>query len=186
MSGEKHEILLMPSLETERTILRKISVDDAADMFEYCSDDEVSKYTTWYSHQSIEGTRAFIRMIIDSYDQQQLAPWGIEERATGKLIGTCGYVSWDPNHARGELAYALSRAYWNKGYMTEVVSKLIEIGFTEMGLVRIEARCLTANVGSARVMEKAGLSYEGTMRKVVYCKGAFHDLKLYALVKDSN
>lgn len=68
--------------------------------------------------------------------------------------------------------------------MTEVVRKLIEIGFSEMGLVRIEARCLTANNGSARVMEKVGMNYEGTMHKVVYSKGAYHDLKLYALVKE--
>ncbi|RJE90515.1 N-acetyltransferase [Paenibacillus sp. 1011MAR3C5] len=175
----------MPRLETERTILRKISLEDAADMFEYCSDDEVSQYTTWNSHQSIEDTRAFIQYILNKYDQQQLAPWGIEDKATGKFIGSCGYVDWVPNHARGELAYALSRSYWNRGYMTEIVKRLIEIGFEKMGLVRIEARCLTANIGSARVMEKSGLIYEGTMSKVVFCKGAHHDLKLYALVKDN-
>jgi len=55
---------------------------------------------------------------------------------------------------------------------------------SEMGLVRIEARCMTANIGSTRVMEKAGMNYEGTMRKVVFCKGAYLDLKLYALVKE--
>lgn len=90
MSDQENDVLLIPRLETERTILRKISIDDAADMFEYCSDDEVSQYTTWYSHQSIEDTKGFIHMIIDKYNKQQLAPWGIEDKATGKLIGTCG------------------------------------------------------------------------------------------------
>ncbi|MFF2887353.1 GNAT family N-acetyltransferase [Paenibacillus sp. NPDC057967] len=91
----------------------------------------------------MEDTREFIRNIIEKYEQQQLAPWGIEYKSTGKLIGTCGYVNWYPNHARAELAYALSRSYWNQGYMTEIVEKLVEIGFSIMGLVRIEARCLT-------------------------------------------
>lgn len=173
-----------PTLETDRTILRKVTPDDVEDMFRYCSDEEVSRYTTWYPHRTTEDTRAFIEHLQIKYDCGDVAPWGIEDKATSTFIGTCGYVNWNVPHAKAELGYALSRDYWGKGIMTEAAGRIIEFGFREMRLVRIEARCLVPNIGSAKVMEKLGMSYEGTMRKVVLNKGAYEDLKLYAIVRD--
>lgn len=173
----------LPILETERTILRKITREDENDMFEYCSDEEVAKYTTWYEHKEIEDTRVFIHMVLDQYHHQQVAPWGIEDKLSGKLIGTCGFVYWNTNHSRAELGYALSRTYWGKGYMSEVVKKMIEFGFTKMELVRIEARCHLENIGSWRVMEKAGMQFEGILRKHLFAKGVHEDVKMYSIIK---
>jgi ribosomal-protein-alanine N-acetyltransferase len=158
----------LPILETKRTILRKMNEEDEDDMFRYCSDEEVSRYTTWYKHNTIVDTRIFINKILEEYRNNQVAPWGIQDKATGKLIGTCGFVYWNITHSRAELAYALSREFWNQGYMTEI---------------RIEARCLLDNLGSARVMEKSGMQLEGTMRKQMFAKGIHQDLKMYSIIK---
>jgi ribosomal-protein-alanine N-acetyltransferase len=88
-----------------------------------------------------------------------------------------------PQHARAELGYAIGRAWWGQGLMTEAVVEAIRYGFEELGLNRIEARCLTYNIGSARVMEKAGMTYEGTIREQVFYKGSFDDLKLYSILR---
>jgi ribosomal-protein-alanine N-acetyltransferase len=173
----------LPILETKRTILRKMNEEDEDDMFRYCSDEEVSRYTTWYKHNTIVDTRIFINKILEEYRNNQVAPWGIQDKATGKLIGTCGFVYWNITHSRAELAYALSREFWNQGYMTEIVKRLIDFGFSEMGLIRIEARCLLDNLGSARVMEKSGMQLEGTMRKQMFAKGIHQDLKMYSIIK---
>jgi ribosomal-protein-alanine N-acetyltransferase len=175
-----------PVLETERTRLRKVTAEDAEAMFRYCADPEVSRYTTWYPHIAIDDTLGFIGHLANKYDKGELAPWGIEDKATSALIGTCGFVHWHTAHSSAELGYALSREYWNKGIMTEAAGEIVKFGFREMELARIEARCLVPNIGSAKVMEKLGMSYEGTMRKVVWNKGAHRDLKLYAIVKEDN
>ena len=174
----------LPTLETERTILRKITIDDLTDMYNYCSDDNVSEYTTWYSHQSLDDTRGFIEHILNAYSNSEVAPWGIIDKQTSTFIGTSGFVYWDINHSKAELGYALSRDFWNKGIMSEVVGRIIDFGFKDMDLVRIEARCLPNNIGSARVMEKTGMICEGILRKQIYTKGEHQDLKIYSIVKE--
>ncbi|MCU6713014.1 GNAT family N-acetyltransferase [Paenibacillus sp. J5C_2022] len=125
----------------------------------------------------------FIEKILDKYNNHTVAPWGIVDRATGWLIGTSGFVYWDTHHSKAEVAYALSRSYWNRGYMTEVMNHLVDFAFSEMKLIRLEGRCLVNNPGSARVLEKCGMQLEGIMRKVYFVKGAHQDLMLYAVVR---
>jgi [ribosomal protein S5]-alanine N-acetyltransferase len=174
----------LPILETNRTILRKVKKEDETDMFSYCSDENVSKHTTWYKHNAIEDTRIFINRILEEYRNHQAAPWGIEDKETGKFIGTSGFVSWNTVHSRAEIAYAISKEFWNRGYMTEIVRRIIEFGFEDMGLVRIEARCLLDNIGSACVMEKSQMQLEGILRKQMYIKGQYKDLKIYSIIKE--
>ncbi|MGO4530378.1 GNAT family N-acetyltransferase [Paenibacillus sp. 2TAF8] len=176
----------LPVLETSRTILRKIEKNDVQDIYSYCSDPEVSKYTTWYPHMKIEDTENFIDFIIDKYNKSQISPWGIQDKTTGRIIGTCDFVGWDTNHHKAEIGYALSRDYWGQGYMTECVKKIIEFGFEKMDLVRIEARCIPANTGSSRVMEKSGMEFEGICRKQVFIKGKFKDLKMYSIINENS
>jgi ribosomal-protein-alanine N-acetyltransferase len=174
----------LPILETERTVLRKLKIEDSSDMYGYCSDDEVSEYTTWYSHKSLDDTKGFIEFVLMAYDNSEAAPWGIVDKKTNKLIGTCGFVYWDTEHSRAELGYALSREYWNKGIMSEVVNRIIDFGFKEMNLVRIEARCHPNNIGSARVMEKSGMAFEGVLRKHLFAKNEHQDVKMYAIINE--
>ncbi|MDR0267279.1 GNAT family N-acetyltransferase [Paenibacillus sp.] len=175
-----------PVLETERLILRKLTVNDVGDVFDYCSDEEISKFTTWYSHQTLDDSKQYVDHVIGLYEENSIAPWGIEDKKTGKIIGTVGFVYWNPKQARAELAYALGRAYWNKGLMSEAARKIVQYGFEVMQLVRIEARCLLLNMGSSRVMEKCGMEFEGILRKHALIKGKFEDLKLYSIIHDEN
>ncbi|MNW66023.1 putative ribosomal N-acetyltransferase YdaF [compost metagenome] len=82
------------------------------------------------------------------------------------------------------MGYVLSDQYWNQGYMTEVVKRIIQFGFDEVGLERIQAQCLVKNTGSAKVMEKAGMQFEGVLRKYMKVKNELQDLKMYAIVKE--
>jgi [ribosomal protein S5]-alanine N-acetyltransferase len=174
----------LPFFETERLILRKIKIDDVEDMFVYGSDPEVSRYVTWNQHQSISDTQEFVEFILAQYDSGRLAPWGIEWKETGKLIGTIDFVSWNTNHHFAEIGYVISRDYWGKGITTEAAKELIKFGFTNMGLERIQAKCFVENIGSERVMEKAGMSFEGILRKSMLIKGKHRDLKMYSILKE--
>ncbi|MGH2404920.1 MAG: GNAT family N-acetyltransferase [bacterium] len=174
----------LPSLETRRLLLRKLRLDDAADAFAYGSDPEVSRYTTWEPHRTIDDTRAFLTSILELYASHRVAPWGMEHKQEGRLIGTCGFVWWDLRHARAEIAYALAQPYWNKGYTTEAVRAVIAFGYEVMRVNRIEARCDIPNAASARVMEKAGMTFEGILRHHMFVKGEYVDLKMYSILRD--
>ncbi|NHN31853.1 GNAT family N-acetyltransferase [Paenibacillus agricola] len=174
----------LATLETDRTVIRKLKIDDLPDMYAYCSDDVVSQYTTWDTHQTLDDTKRFIEFVWKAYNNHEVAPWGIEDKQTSKLIGTCGFVYWNIAHSRAELGYALSKDFWGQGLMSEVVGKIIDFGWKNMNLVRIEARCHLANIGSARVMEKSGMVFEGILRKHLYTKGEHQDVNMYAIIRE--
>lgn len=170
-------------LVSNRLVLRRITLDDAKDIFEYAADGEVSRFVTWEQHRSIEDTLAFLNIVIQKYNNKQPSEWAIVEKQSNKLIGMCGWVYVNENHRRAEIGYVLSRKYWNQGYMSEVVSQILEFGFNTLNLNRIEARCYAENTASERVMQKAGLRYEGLLREQMIIKGSNVDIKMYALLK---
>lgn len=173
----------LPSLQTERLLLRKLTRKDVHDMFEYTSDPEISVHTTWNAHQSIHDAMRFIEYNLSLQEKQQVHEWAIVDRWKNKMIGTCGYVWWKPQHRVAEIAYALARPYWGQGLMTEAIHEVLRFGFEEMELNRVEARCMIENTGSERVMQKAGMTFEGILREQLYAKERFHDLKIYAILK---
>ena len=173
----------LPVLETGRLVLRKVSLEDAADIFEYATDPEVPKFMPWEPHQSIQMTYEYLAHVLDLYRQRSPGPWAIVHMRDAKMIGTCSFGSWERDHRRAEIGYVLNRRYWGQGYMTEVVRAIIAFGFRELGLNRIQARCEVPNIGSARVMEKAGMSFEGVLRQQLFEKGSYRDMKMYSILR---
>lgn len=173
----------LQKIETERLILRKMTLDDAQDVFEYGSDSEITNYVTWDAHKSIEDSQNFLKSVIQKYEKKEVSEWGIVFKENKKFIGTCGYMWWHIGCARAEMGYALSRKYWDKGLMTEAVKETIKFGFDKMKLNRIEARCMIGNVASEKVMKKVGMTFEGIMREQMYAKGVFRDLKMYSILR---
>jgi len=173
-----------PTLETDRLKIRKLTLQDAEDMFEYASNPEVTKYVMWETHKTIEDTKNFIHFVLDQYCSANVAPLGVELKETGKLIGTIDFVWWRPEHKSAEIGYVISHHHWGKGICTEAAKALIHFGFKQMDLVRIQARCFVENESSARVMEKCGMLFEGIMRKSLYLKGKHRDIKIYSILKE--
>src|SRR3954452_5538789 len=120
MSSNIDDLLAeLSALETERLLLRKITPADAADVFAYASDLEVSKYMPWEPHHSLEVTRAYLAGVFKRYENHTPGPWGIVHKSDARLIGTCAYHDWQRNDRRAEIGYVLSRSYWGQGYMAE-------------------------------------------------------------------
>ncbi|WP_370630085.1 GNAT family N-acetyltransferase [Fictibacillus sp. 18YEL24] len=174
----------LPTLETERLLLRKLTVEDAQDMFQYGSDAEVSRYVTWEAHRTLEDTKEFIQFVLKKYEKGELAPWGIVLKETNELIGTIDFVSWQINHKTAEIGYVIAQKYWGQGITTEAGKEILRYGFQNMHLERIQARCFVENGGSERVMKKLGMSYEGTLRKAMFAKGEHQDLNVYSILKE--
>lgn len=174
----------LPVLETARLRLRRFSPDDAADVYEYASDRLVAKHVFWAPHASLNATMEFLDRHIKAAQNGELSSWAVEHRADRKMIGTCGFAWWRPEHGKAEIAYAVSRKYWNQGLASEAAAACIDYGFGTMGLNRIEARCMPENTASERVMQKCGMRCEGTLRQTMLVKGRYVDLKMYAILRE--
>lgn len=173
----------LPYLETERLKLRRLSAHDSGDVFEYASVPEVSEYVSWTPHRTIADSKSFLKHMLFQYEKGIPSSWAIILKENDKLIGTGGYHWWSTEHSKAELGYVISNKYWNKGYMTEALRKILRFGFETMELERIEARCFVENIASERVMQKCGMKLEGILRSSLYVKGAFRDFKLYSILK---
>jgi [ribosomal protein S5]-alanine N-acetyltransferase len=171
----------LPTLETERLVLRAVSEDDIDAVFAFASDPLVAEHTSWLAHQTRDESAAQVARWLARYRSAEPVPWGIEQREDRQLVGRIGFLWWQGYTA--ELAFALSRQYWNQGYMTEALREVLRFGFETMGLNRIQATCNASNVASSRVMEKAGLTCEGVLREHIHSKGAFHDRKMYSILR---
>ncbi len=159
-----------------------MTLNDAEAVFAYASDPEVTRYVSWETHRKIGDSESFLRSVVEGYERGEAAEWGIVYKGDGRFVGGCGVVRWELDHSRAELGYVLSREYWGRGLMPEAVRAMVSFGFGRIDLNRIEARCIAENTASARVMAKAGMLYEGTLRQREFIKGAYRDMKLYAIL----
>lgn len=174
----------IPEIGTERLLIRPLEMSDEADVFAYARDPEVARHTLWEPHESIRDTLAFLAFVAEQHRTGRAFIWGIAYRAELRVIGTIGLTNYMAQHARAELGFAIGRPYWNQGYTTEAVRAVLSFGLRDLGLNRIEAFCKVENIGSARVMEKSGMRFEGVLRQREYIKGHYEDLKLYAILDE--
>lgn len=180
----KDAFALHPQLETDRLRLRKISFKDLADMHAYTTSKKVTKYIPFPTHKSIEDTRKFIDYVLEQYHIQKKLFWGVELKETQTLIGTIEFVSLDLIHNKAEIAYLLSDCYWGKGIMSEAAAEIIKFGFQTLQLTRIEARTFKENIASQKVLEKVGMTFEGTLRKSQFLKGRYQDINIFSILSE--
>lgn len=181
MKQDEYQAVLIkhPTIETERTLLRRFCVEDAEDMFAYASDPEVTKYLTFSPYQSVEQVRAFI----ESNFQDNLDVYAITDKGTGQVIGSFGIMPALLHNKTG-FGYALNRSYWNLGLMTEVLSRAMELMFLDFGFQRVESTHYLDNVGSGRVMQKCGMVKEGVLRREKLIKGEYVDVVHYGILQE--
>jgi ribosomal-protein-alanine N-acetyltransferase len=173
----------IPKIETERLILRKITADDVNDIFEYASVPEITTFVLWETHKAKQDSLDFVKLAADQFDNNISIIWGIEIKSEKKIIGSIELRNWNAINKCGDLGYAISSKYWNKGYVSEAMKAVIKFGFEVLHLNRAEAHCEEENIGSWRVMEKCGMKYEGTLREKVFIKERFRSMKMYSILK---
>ena len=179
----EYGLFSMPTLETPRLILRRMTMKDAKDIFEYSRDEEVACHVLWSAQRDIGEAKDYCRYMLRRYRADEPSSWGIIDRQTRHLVGTIGYMDYSMDNASVEIGYSLARWLWNGGYMTEALARVIDYTFESMDINRIEAQHELDNPASGRVMEKCGMRKEGVLRQRLYNKGKFVDVALYAILK---
>ena len=150
-------------METKRLVLKPIALSHFDDLVALRSDPEVMKYVGDGLTQTKEQVLDFINYGVDYFAKYGLDFFSVFKKETGEFVGQAGlfHVGFNINQPDIELAYRLHKKYWNRGYATELAKALIYYGFNKLSLPKIIATVRPENVGSRRVMEKAGMSYMG-------------------------
>ena len=174
----------IPTLETERFTLRKLSMDDTDDMYEYACRADVTEYLTWSPHAEKSYTFEYLSYLQKRYKTGDFFDWAVVLRDEDKMIGTCGFTTLDFEHNCAEIGYVLNPEYWGQGIAAEAVSRVMDFGFMEMNVHRIEAKYIVGNDSSRRVMEKCGMTFEGIKRSSMFIKGDYRDIGICSILYD--
>jgi ribosomal-protein-alanine N-acetyltransferase len=175
----------IPELEGERVLLRRLRVSDASEMYDYARRESVTRYLLWSPHPDPEHTRQYLSYVQGRYRVGEFYDWAIVDKASGKMIGTCGFPMISEANNSAEVGYVLHPDFWGKGYATEVLRILLSFAFKTLGLHRVEARCFEEHAASRRVMEKCGMRYEGSLRDALLVKGRYESVAVYSILNDS-
>lgn len=172
------------TLETERLILRSFTAQDGPAMFRnWTGDPEVTRFLTWPAHPSEEVSCQLAAYWEEKGKQPDIYQWAIVLRELGEPIGSLAVVAREDEIEKCELGYCIGRAWWGKGIMPEAVKRVIQYLFEEVGMNRIEAGHDVDNPASGRVMQKAGMAFEGVLRQNGKNNQGLRDMALYAILR---
>ncbi len=172
-----------PTLETDRLILRTFKQEDATNVFEcWESDPDVAKYMFWTSHNDIAKTKEWIDFELGQIEKDDWYRYAIVQKENKELMGTA-ILYYDEEVDCWEIGYNLGKKYWNKGYVTEAMKKVIAFAQEELHISEIVGRYAKENPASGNVMRKLGFQYEkdipypcndgAVMREGVQCRLSF-------------
>ncbi len=173
--------MAFPTLQTAQLWLRPFTLDDAPIVQRLAGAHEVASTTLNIPHPYEDG---MAEDWIGSHEPAWEAKKRVVLAMTTEGDGVVGTVTLHINsrHRRGELGYWIGLPYWNRGYATEASAALLGLGFDVLDLNRIQARHITRNPASGRVMQKLGMEFEGISRQHMLTRGEFEDIAVYAIL----
>lgn len=173
-------------IKTPRLILRRFTPQDADSIYDnWASDEGVTRHLSWAPHQNREITRSVLSIWLEQYADPTYYHWGIALRAGGEVIGSVNFTDIHEKALRTSVGYCIGRRYWGQGFMTEALRAVIDFGFSKVGFARIQAYHDLGNAASGRVMQKAGMLYEGRLRKYAPDGGGeLSDCEMYAILRE--
>lgn len=172
-----------PTIETERLMLRPFTLADAADVQRLANDPAIADTTLHIPYPYPDGAaESWINTHRERWENGLGIVCAVTLRASGELVGAISVLGISRDHLRGEMGYWIGQRYWGNGYCTEAARGLIRFCFEEMALHRIIATHVARNPASGRVMVKAGMRCEGTLREHVRKQGVYEDLLTYGIL----
>ena len=172
-----------PVLETQRLSLRKISMNDAAEIFAIRRNADAMRYSGRPLLKSMSEAQNLIGKFQEGIRDRKNIFWAISFKNDSRLIGTVGFRRIDPDNFRAELGYVISPEFWGQGYASESIAVVIKYGFNEIGLHSIEARVSPDNKNSSKVLLKQKFIKEAHFKEDSFFDGEFRDTEVYCLTK---
>ena len=159
-------------IETERLILRKFTLDDSEAVFKNWASDEEGQ--SLYCEPAYKTKESVDKLLIDkyiaNYKDDNYYRWAIILKNNNECIGQIAYFLVNDENNFAEIEYCIGKEFQGHGYATEACKAVIGFGFNEMKLHKVQICHMEINNKSKRVIEKCGLTYEGTLRDFFYDK----------------
>jgi len=168
-----------PTLTTSRLRLRAPDPDDTSALTAMLSFAEVTRFSNWPDAPRQAQVERSVRWMAKLHASGKGCAWIIEDAGARRLIGAIRFNHFDRQAKFGEVGYELHPEFWGRGLMTEALRAVVPCGHQVFWLNRIEAWTLPGNIASDRVLEKAGFTYEGTLRQRSWFKGTYHDFRMF-------
>ena len=147
-----------PALQTERLSLRKLSLDDANEIFFLRSDERVNKFMERLRAASLEDVHNFINKTNHEIENNECVDWAITFKDDSGLIGSICFWNISIEENKAEVGYELLPDFQRKGIAQEALSAVINYGFDVVKLQTIEAYTHKENVASIKLIEKFGFT----------------------------
>jgi ribosomal-protein-alanine N-acetyltransferase len=167
-----------PQLETERLVLRGLSLGDCEAVFGSFSDEDVTKYMM-EPFTSVAQSENIIKAFLEEYRQETGLTWAITLRQDAAFLGTCSVEV--KSGSRGEVGFDLSKAYWGRGYMSEALTAIVAYGFDDVGLRKIEAHTYLLNHRAVRLLKALDFRVDGVLRESSWSNGRLWDEVFFSL-----
>jgi ribosomal-protein-alanine N-acetyltransferase len=148
-----------PIIETERLLLRQITHEDTQAIFRNFSDPDVAKWFFEKPLTDIEQATNFINRFNNEFKSGEGLTWALVMKNEGDCVGTCGYGDIELG-ARGEIGFDLAKKQWGKGLMSEALIPVIEYGFDNLKLSKIEAHSYSTNTRAIHLLAKMGFQLD--------------------------
>lgn len=171
----------MMKIITPRLLIREVTEDDDKHILKAAECPEINGM---HSNEFTELTNVqrYIRVLLNEYKAGNFRTSCIANKNTDELIGMVTF-DIDKVFPRAEISYWIRIENRNKGYATEAVKAMIEYGFDTLSLNRIQGMHFSNNPASGRVLEKAGMVYEGALRQYIGMNGVFYDCRMYSILR---
>ena len=172
-------------LETERLRLKPYEHAFAEEIYEVVKQKEIADTMLMIPHPyPREVVDEWISYLQKSFEQGTAYEFAIFLKENGRYIGNCGLVALSQQHHHAEVGYFIDVSEWGKGYATEACKKIIDYGFGHHQLNRIYSRCMVRNHASRRVMEKAGMVWEGRHKQQFLKGDVYEDIDYLAILAE--
>jgi [ribosomal protein S5]-alanine N-acetyltransferase len=173
-------------LQTKRLRINDIALTDIASIHVLHSLPETDEFNTLGIPDAIEVTEKLVREWVMAQTQNPRTTYvfAVTIKATRTFIGLIALNIGKSHYKTAEVWFKIHKDFWNKGYTTEAVIQLLDFGFNNLHLHRIEAGCATENLASIKVLEKIGMKREGMKRKKLPIRGEWKDNYFYAILEE--
>jgi [ribosomal protein S5]-alanine N-acetyltransferase len=172
-----------PCFETARLALRTVVATDLDALFAVNADSEVTRYLPYPTWQSQEDADAWFKRLQDRFAARIGVQWAICEKDDDRVIGNALIFGFSVDHDIAEIGYVIGREHWGQGYVAEAMRPIVAYAFEKLSCHRLQAKLDAMNHASARVLEKLGFAYEGTLREDFAKDGIRSDTAFYGLLR---
>ena len=176
-------------IETSRLLLNRLTKKDREPLFSVFSDPDSIEHYDVERFKKIDEADQLIAYFDARFDSNTGIRWAIRDKSSGEFLGTCGFTHWNEFDHSATVGYELSKKYRSKGYAIEAVGTILNFIFSDsfhFYLHRVEALILPSNKPSKKLVKSLGFRLEGTLRGKCYWNDDFHDMNMYAILRNEH